>query len=444
MNFPFFRSQTPRQAEGASRVRVRGFSKTNEKGFGLLIGDDAADGRAVYYSGERGLCTIAPPESGKTQCHIQTNLLKWPGPAIVLDVTGNLWRDTSKERSKSFGPVYRIDPDHPGQSDHYNPFSYIRTDADHVWGDASTFASQLYSRQGSGGKGDGGNFFNMAAPQYLATLTAYTALTMPPALRNCETLLRLVSGMGYDAFLAKAADTDILGLQATAGMLKRADSRTRGNVEWTVKNCLAPWENPQTAAISRVSDWHPSAIRKHNATVYICVSLKRLIDSPGLVRLILGQHLTEFMEPTEGTADPAWVQLFIDEAPQLRHMDVLTRAIEVGRNHKVRLWMAMQWKGQLVEAYGKETAEGMIGACGLQAYMNPPLIDSTADDVSKQIGIHYDRMDQSQRPKLPPQTLAGTEFAKDVIAFDYGNYTRLRKHWCFQDPELMEMIGPSP
>ena len=418
-----------------------GLTTESKGGHHLLIGQDPASGRPLYYRGERGLVTIAPPGSGKTQCHILPNLLTYPGPAIVLDVTGDLWRKTSGQRSK-FGPVYKIDVDHPDQSDHYNPFDYIRKKP-FVWRDAQTMGALLYSRQPTADSGNGG-FFNLAAPQFLAAMACFIALYEPEYRRNCESLLRYVSGVALKGFLEKAIKSDNVGLQATASLLKAADKDTLGNVQWTAKNCLIPWEEPQTASISRVSDWHPSAIRDHNGTLYICQSLERLITAPGFVRLILGQHLREFMRYEIDREKTPWVQLFVDEAPQLRGMDVLTQAIEAGRNYNVRVWMAMQWKGQIVSAYGKDTAEGMISACGLRAYMNPALDDGMAEDLSKQIGQEGYGTNQKQRPIWTPQLLAGDEFDRDVIAFDHGNFGRMRKRFWFDDPALKRVQGASP
>ena len=117
----------------------------------------------------------------------------------------------------------------------------------------------------------------------------------------------------------------------------------------------------------------------------------------------------------------AWVQLFLDEAPQLRHLDQLVRAIEAGRNYRVRSWIVMQWRGQLITTYGKETAEGMIAACGLQAYLNPSLEDGTAQALSERIGERIHPIDQTKRPIVTAQALASTDYGQDVIAFDEGN-----------------------
>lgn len=409
----------------------------------VLVGDDPRTGQPVRYGFERGLVTIAPPGSGKTQCHILPNLLTWQWPAIVLDVTGELWAETSEWRSRNVGPVYKIDLDHPDESDHYNPFDFIRRDLDHVWGDAQTFAALLYTRQSV--SNDGGSFYDLASQQYLAALACFTALYHDAPERNFDTLLSYVSGTTLEGFTAEAATKrEVPGLVNAAAALRRADDRTKGNVIWTARNCLSPWEDPQTAKISRISDWHPDTIRGQKATLYICLSLEKLATHPGLIRLLVGQHLRAFMRKRVARNAP-WVQFFLDETPQLRNLDVLVQAIEAGRNYNLRVWMVMQWKGQLEQAYGEKTANGMIAACGLQAYLNPSLVDGLAEQVSNQIGFDeaIELGQMQRRPKKTPQTLAGPDHEEDVIAFSHGEVHYLRKHFYHDDAALLKRRGKS-
>jgi hypothetical protein len=56
---------------------------------GVLEGTDIP----LAFSGEGSLITVAPPGSGKTQCHVIPSLLNWDGPAIVLDVKGELYEE---------------------------------------------------------------------------------------------------------------------------------------------------------------------------------------------------------------------------------------------------------------------------------------------------------------------------------------------------------------
>jgi type IV secretion system protein VirD4 len=106
---------------------------------GLLDGT----GIPLLYAGEGSMITIAPPGSGKTQCHVFPNLLTWKGPAVVLDVKGEIYAATSKWRKERVGPVFRFSPLEPDKSHSYNPLTQVRSDPDFLWEDARFLADMM-------------------------------------------------------------------------------------------------------------------------------------------------------------------------------------------------------------------------------------------------------------------------------------------------------------
>jgi type IV secretion system protein VirD4 len=86
--------------------------------FALRLGT-LPDGTMLEFSGPESLITIAPPRTGKTQCHVLPNMLTWPGPAVVLDIKGEIYDQTHRWREANVGPVHRfspLDPAQPGAS----------------------------------------------------------------------------------------------------------------------------------------------------------------------------------------------------------------------------------------------------------------------------------------------------------------------------------------
>ncbi len=57
----------------------------------------------VWFTGEGGLVTIAPPGAGKGQSQIIPNLLTYDGPAIVLDIKRENYDLTHKWRQENVG-----------------------------------------------------------------------------------------------------------------------------------------------------------------------------------------------------------------------------------------------------------------------------------------------------------------------------------------------------
>jgi type IV secretion system protein VirD4 len=66
------------------------------------------DGSPLTYSGEGSIVTIAPPGAGKTACNVYPNLLTWRGPAVVLDISGDIYEHTAAWRAANVGPVFKF------------------------------------------------------------------------------------------------------------------------------------------------------------------------------------------------------------------------------------------------------------------------------------------------------------------------------------------------
>ncbi|TPL14820.1 type IV secretory system conjugative DNA transfer family protein [Mesorhizobium sp. B2-4-9] len=402
----------------------------------LLLGVAKDTNKAVFYGGEGSLVTVAPPGSGKTQCHVITNLLLWTGPAIVLDVTGDLWRTTSLERQK-LGPVFRLNAVDASNSHKYNPIDCVRTDPDFVWEDAKLIADMLVLRESKTEP-----FFENRARDIITAVIAYLVTCVEPERRNFDTLLNVLSGLNWQSFINGSIEQQsVPSLERVAASLSEMEERTRSNVLQTALTSVDAWEGGQVRKVTRSSDWHPSVLRAKNATIYICLSSTTLKAYAGLARLIIGQHIKVLLESATDRNSP-WVQFFLDELPQLRAMEPIRQALDVGRNKRLRLWMFTQYVAQLEDAYGKDVARGMIGACGLRAYMNPSLSDGTAEKLSEELGKTDSVVDQSRRNVAEPHELAGSDYKDDIIVFVAGHKPmRLKKVHSYESSFFRDKFG---
>src|SRR5579864_1800787 len=75
---------------------------SRRESFGFAPGEAAPRGHSqpVIYDGDSHLMTCAPTGTGKGRGVLIPNLLRYPGPAIVLDIKGELFQVTSRRRSE--------------------------------------------------------------------------------------------------------------------------------------------------------------------------------------------------------------------------------------------------------------------------------------------------------------------------------------------------------
>jgi type IV secretion system protein VirD4 len=143
-----------------------------------------------------------------------------------------------------------------------------------------------------------------------------------------------------------------------------------------------------------------------------------------LLRVFIGQHIRSL---TGDMPIPASEEILflLDEFPQLGHMKTIEQGIEVGRGYKLKLWLVAQSLGQIRNAY--KNADGMLGQCGLRAFMNPSLQDGTALKVSDDIGYYESILDRSRQKVIEPQMLSGPRFRDWQVIFTQGNKPLLAK-----------------
>ncbi|TOL29878.1 hypothetical protein CGH99_25275, partial [Vibrio parahaemolyticus] len=91
----------------------------------------------------------------------------------------------------------------------------------------------------------------------------------------------------------------------------------------------------------------------------------KVAEHASLLRVILGNIVnTLFKEvPDE---DSKSVVFFLDELPQLGRMAIIDKALELGREYGIRLWMFAQNKKQLAKV--SDNPEGLIENTDVNIY----------------------------------------------------------------------------
>jgi type IV secretion system protein VirD4 len=402
----------------------------------LILGLSEENGKVVTFTGEGSVITIAPPGSGKTQCHVFPTLLTWNGPAVVLDVKGEIYAGTSKWRQENVGPVYKFAPLDPGKSASWNPLSAVRSDPDYLWEDSRFLADMMLVPSNAKDP-----FWENRARDVLTAAIARACLTDDPAKRSLGGVLDIFHGLGWDAFLRELeARVDIRSLARAGNSLKEMDPKMRESVLQTGLSSLSAWDGDRIERATRKSDWSPLDLRSgKNPTIYICLKPNEVDSYVSLLRVFIAQHIRT-LESQLPPRDAAPILFLLDELPRLRHMPPVEEALEVGRQYGIRLWMFAQSLGQLESAY--ENAEGMVGSCVLRMYMNPSAHDGTAQKLSDEIGMQEGVLDNTRQKIVEAPVLAGPDYKDHVLVMATGfRPFRVKKRFAYQDPTIASRMG---
>jgi type IV secretion system protein VirD4 len=229
-------------------------------------------------------------------------------------------------------------------------------------------------------------------------------------------------------------------LRRLGSALSKMPDKQREGVFDTARTKLKVWESPAIARLTKDTTFSPQLLREKRATLYLCVDLADIKRFASVLRVLLGSSIAVLCRGTPD-AEAETVTFFLDELPRLKRMDVVEEALDVGRGFGVRLWMFAQNVGQLEASY--PNAEGMIGNCLAQCYMNPET--ERAAWLSRHLGKRRGLLDGSEYPLVEASDLTGTEYADKVVVMLNGmDNAVLTKRPYYKDTEALKRAGDLP
>ncbi len=417
-----------------------GFSNQNPQTSGLFLGK-MPDNRPCWFTGEGSVITVAPPGSGKTQTHVIPNLLNWNGPAVILDVKGELWDKTAGRRAE-LGPVYKFSPLDPGNSHSFNPLTLIRNHPDYIWEDCKYLADLMVVASETKDP-----FWENRARDLITAAIAVECLKNDPVDRDMANVVGYCYGRDWTKMLATLCESPVNAMKnAAEGWINATGSseKTLDGIRQQAQTFMSAWEGSRVERATRQSDWHPLDLRRGDKPVTLYISLKAgEIDAyASLLRVFIGTQIRSLIQdlPQQGSPD---ILFMLDELPRLKYMSPIEEALELGRQYGLKLFMVIQSIGQLKKHY--KNADGLMGSCAVQAYMNPASNDGTAEHLTKILGQIESIVDGSRRQLVEISDLTGPEFKDKVLILSSGaKPIKANKAFAYQDDRLAKWMNQDP
>ena len=426
--------QDPRSPLGSA-----GSSGKEQKDFSYYLGPLADKNQDMIYRGEGSLITLGRPGTGKSQCHAIPNLLRWQGSAIVLDVSGELFDATSRERAK-IGHVLRFNP-FEDLTARYNPLALLPDDPEKAWSEAQFLAAML---EPPGLSGKGGDHWGKVSREILTAVIGYIVLTNPPRERSFSQALDILSGAEWDLFMegltALAEEHGLKAARRTAATFtqEKEDSPKQFTASRSsAYAAVSAWSNPTVETATSASDWTPEDFHLDKPlTVYLTANQAQLNAQGGFFRVILGQHIQRLSHEKFRQPDRP-ILLLLDEFPALGRMEPIETAMMQGRKFGLRLWLMAQYVEQITQVYGND---GLIKSCAVRSYFNPDF--HLAEQLSKEVGERAGGFDNQRQPLVSPQDLTGPAFQDLILTLVAGQKpARLRKAKAYATEPFASMLG---
>lgn len=351
---------------------------------------------------DRHMVTVAGSRAGKSRAVLVPNLLRYPGPAVVVDPKGELAAATADAR-RQFGPVYVLDPfgeaaraytRQHGQeppavlaSARFNPFDELRASSPETLGaDAALLADALIVPPKASDPHWTESAKNLITGLILHFLTADPARASLPGLRSALS----DSNRGLAAtFAAMAQNPAVEGRIANVGRAMAGKVFDDGEFTGELRSIVSTAAEQtrvldDMADVSAASDFMLSGLGGGTVgTVYLVLPGLRLGTHFRWLRLVLYQALTALERaPVPYGRVPVWFVL--EEFAALERMAIIETAAGYLAGFGVKLWVVLQDFSQL-HAHYPESWETFLGNAGmLQAFANVDL--RTTEYLSKRLG----------------------------------------------------------
>lgn len=345
---------------------------------GLVIGRSIASGGLISLPKDNvHTAVFAPPGTGKSVLATTWLLSYSRGSCIVLDVKGELFRNSQQFR-RTLGPVYRLDPFGVcGPGDSWNPLSLVESGPDLV-SDVRPLAEALVVR---GEEKE--SHWNDQSANVLTGLIAAVCLKCSGAARSLDSVRELLTAPGaFENTGLKLIEQG--GVFArVGGVMAALKDKERDGVISTANRHTTFLDSLAILNATTESTFDMRQVLEGNATVYLVLPPHQLEAQSRWLRLVIASIIR--LIGKEGMRNGRECLMVLDEAgTAIGHMPAIETGLCLLRSAGLRMATFWQSATQLKSVFKER--EGIIyDNCDAQIYFGTNSLE-TAERVAKQLG----------------------------------------------------------
>lgn len=326
---------------------------------------------------------VAPTGRGKGVGFVIPNLLTYKGSAVVLDVKGENFRETSRFRASMGDKVFRFAPTDWDRPTHrYNPLARIAamTNPDRQQMELKLTAKlflQTDNEKLSGLLAGGIDLFVaaglLAFERCVPTIGEIYRITASGGDKQKEYLKRAqeVKNTSAKLIFERMASTNNDTLTSYLSLLM-----TSG---------LDTWDNRAIDAATATSDFSFRDIRRRPHAIYLVVESEMIRPLAPLIRLFFSDLIASLQAQEPGDDEPWPVMIMLDEFDRLGKMPIVAESIKTLRSFGGNLAIVTQTIPALDEIYGENTRRSLQGGAGVKLYLTPSE-QKTIEELSQAVG----------------------------------------------------------
>lgn len=336
----------------------------------------------------RNQYVVGGPGSFKTQSYVLTNMVNITDCSIVVtDPKGEVYEKTAKIKEAQGYEVRVVNFKNMSLSDHYNPFGYVRRDLD-----ATTVANTIVSAKNDPKRKD--IWFN-AQLGLLKALILYAKTEFHPTKRNMEGILDFLQEFDPEANEDGDSELDMKFMSLDKRHparrsyelgFKKSQEKTRSSIIISLLTTIGDYVDDEVADFTSNNDFFFEDIGTKKVALYVLIPT---MDTTweGLINLFFSQMFQELyiLGDKNGAKLPVPTVFLLDEFPNLGKFDNYETFLATCRGYRIACCTILQNNTQLMDKYGKDKAESILGNCAIKICLGN-VNDTTAAYFSNLMG----------------------------------------------------------
>lgn len=323
------------------------------------------------------ILVIGGSGTGKTRYFCKPNIMQCNTSYIVLDPKGEILRDTGNLLEKNGYEIRVLDLHKMDNSFGYNPFHYVKTDAD-----LRRMVTNLLKNVTPKDTKANDPFWELTAKMLLMALVLYLKYEAPEDEQNFE----MVTEMLQSAATEENDENPMSSLDILFDRLEMRDSehialkyynnyklgatKTTKSIQVTLASKLEEFLHSDVARATRFDEMDLTSIGEKKVALFI-----KLSDSDSSLNFMAGILYTQLFQELFNLADhkykgalPVHVQLIMDEFANVALPDDFEKILSVMRSRNISASIILQNISQLKALYEKSW-ESIVGNCDTLLYL---------------------------------------------------------------------------
>lgn len=433
----------------------------------------------LLFKGQQFLYLAAPTRSGKGVGVVIPNCLHYRDSMVVLDIKEENYLLTAGFRQKCGQKVFKFAPDdEAGNTECWNPMTYVRTDSrlrvtdilnitnilyppnpEEIWNATaeSLFLGIALYIMDTPSEYDKGNLNIATIKKYPTTLDF---------LADEETFKKYVEQRKrYDSPLSEKTIECLTAYAQTSDKL-------RSSIKISFDAPLAIFADPVTELATSKSTFDFRDLRKQRMTIYVCLKPASIAKFGLFLNLFFQQMILENLKelPQDNPELKYQCLLMLDEFTAMGRVGIIEKASAYMAGYNMRLLLIFQSKSQVEDKklYDETGARTMLTNMALQI-IYAPRDDDDAKDYSEMIGYMTEKgisksknmggmggssgggsesTSDQRRAVLMPQEIKAIGQAKAIISMENMPPALVDKVFYYKEPIFMARlklaIAPPP